>query len=123
MSDWEPTDSGNLPKAATVRTVSFDEVALEAIAEVLTGTLELADFRLPASRVWRLTVPGEQDRPAAILTLWPGIGRVDAVNGMATVVFSGVQTVELVPGVEAQFRRGSREVLIVARGGKIIVRA
>ena len=87
------------------------------------GALELADFRLPASRVWRLTVPGERERPAAILTLWPGIGRVDAVNGMATVVFSGVQTVDLVPGVEAQFRRGSREVLIVARRGKIIVRA
>ncbi len=93
------------------------------MAEVLDGTLELADFRLPASQVWRVTVPGSGDHPAAMLTLWPGIGRVDAVNGMATVVFSGVQTVDLVPGVEAQFRRGSREVLIVARGGKVIVRA
>ncbi len=123
MPEWKPTDSGDLPRARTVRTVSFDEAGLEGIAEVLAGTLELADFRLPASRVWRLTVPDVRDRPAAILTLWPGIGRVDAVNGMATVVFSGVQTVDLVPGVEAQFRRGSREVLIVARGGKIIVRA
>ena len=123
MSDWKPTDSGDLPKAKTVRTVTFEEAALEGVAEVLAGPLELADFRLPASRVWRLTVPDERDRPAAILTLWPGIGRVDVVNGMATVVFSGVQTIDLVPGVEAQFRRGSREVLIVARGGKIIVRA
>lgn len=42
---------------------------------------------------------------------------------MATVVFSGVRTVEIVPGVEVQLRRGSREVLIIARGGRIIVRA
>jgi hypothetical protein len=112
MPEWKPTDTSDHPRAKTVETVPLDE-----------RSLELADFRLPASRVWRLTVPDERERPAAILTLWPGIGRVDAVNGMATVVFSGVQTIDLVPGVEAQFRRGSREVLIVARGGKIIVRA
>ena len=123
MPDWKPTDTSDHPKAATVRTIPLDEAALETIAETLGGTRELADFRLPASRVWRVTVPGSDDRPAAMLTIWPGIGRVDAVNGMATVVFSGVQTVDIVPGVEAQFRRGSREVLIVARGGKIIVRA
>jgi hypothetical protein len=123
MPEWRPTDTSDHPKASTVETIRFDETGLERVAEVLAGTLELADFRLPASRVWRLTVPREDGRPAAIVTMWPGIGRVDAVNGLATVVFSGVQTVDLVPGVEAQFRRGSREVLIVARGGKIIVRA
>jgi hypothetical protein len=123
MPEWKPTDTSDHPRAKTVETVPLDERSLERVAEVLAGSLELADFRLPASRVWRLTVPDERERPAAILTLWPGIGRVDAVNGMATVVFSGVQTIDLVPGVEAQFRRGSREVLIVARGGKIIVRA
>ena len=123
MPDWKPTDTTDHPRAASVRTIPFDEDALEILAETLAGELALADFRLPASRVWQLTVPGERDRPAAMLTLWPGIRRVDAVNGMATVVFSGVQTVDVVPGVEAQFRRGNREVLIVARGGKIIVRA
>jgi hypothetical protein len=39
------------------------------------------------------------------------------------VVFTQVQVVDLVPGVEVQFRRATREVLIVARGGKVIVRA
>ncbi len=123
MPDWKPTDTAGHPKAATVRTVPLDERAMETITETLGGSCELADFRLPASRVWRVTVPGADGRPAAMLTIWPGIGRIDAVNGMATAVFSGVQTVELVPGVEAQFRRGTRECLIVARGGKIIVRA
>ena len=123
VTDWKPTDTTDHPRAATVRTLPFDEDALKTVAETLQGELGLADFRLPASRVWQLTVPGERDRPAAMLTLWPGIKRVDAVNGMATVVFSAVETVEIVPGVEVQFRRGGREVLIVARGGKIIVRA
>lgn len=123
MPDWKPTDTTDHPKAPTVRTIPLDEQALDTITETLDGTCELADFRLPASRVWRVTVPGPDDRPAAMLTIWPGIGRVDAVNGMATVVFSGVQTVDLVPGVEVQFRRSSGECLIVARGGKIIVRA
>ncbi len=123
MPDWKPTDTTGHPKAATVRTLAFAEEARETIAETLGGSCELADFRLPASRVWRVTVPGGDDRPAALVTLWPGVGRVDAVNGMATVVFSGVQTVDIVPGVEVQFRRSSRECLIVARGGKIIVRA
>ena len=123
MTDWKPTDTSDHPRAATVRTVDFDERALEIVAATLDGELGLADFRLPASKVWQLTVPGDRDKPAAMLTMWPGIRRVDAVNGMATVVFSGVQAVEIVPGVEVQFRRGTREALIVARGGKIIVRA
>jgi hypothetical protein len=37
-------------------------------------------------------------------------------------VFTGVVRVDLVPGVEVQFRRANREVLIVARGGRVIVR-
>jgi len=123
MTEWKPTDTSDHPRASTVRTVDFDEDALQIVAETLAGELGLADFRLPASRVWQLTVPGDRDKPVAMLTLWPGIRRVDAVNGMATAVFSGVRTVEIVPGVEVQFRRSSREVLIVARSGKIIVRA
>ena len=123
MTEWKPTDTSDHPRASTVRTVDFDEDALQIVAETLAGELRLADFRLPASRVWQLTVPGAGDKPVAMLALWPGIRRVDAVNGMATAVFSGVRTVEIVPGVEVQFRRSSREVLIVARSGKIIVRA
>jgi hypothetical protein len=38
------------------------------------------------------------------------------------VVFSDVQTVDIVPDVEVQFRRSNRDCLIVARSGKIIVR-
>ncbi len=92
------------------------------VAETLAAEQGLADFRLPSSRVWEVTVPGDQDRPTAMITMWPGIRRVDAVNGAATVVFSDVQTIDIVPGVEVQFRRGNRDCLIVARSRKIIVR-
>ena len=58
-----------------------------------------------------------------MITLWPGIGRVDVIAGPATVVFTELRTIDLVPEVKVQFRRAKREVLIVARGGKVIVRA
>ncbi|MDQ3613624.1 MAG: hypothetical protein M3412_04770, partial [Chloroflexota bacterium] len=109
--------------AATIRTIPFDESAVEIVAETLAAGQGLADFRLPSSRVWQVTVPGgDEDRPTAMITLWPGIQRVDALNGAATVVFSDVQTVDIVPGVEVQFRRSNRDCLIVALSGKIIVR-
>ncbi len=123
MTDWKPTDTSDKPRAATIRTIPFDESTVDIVAETLAALQGLADFRLPSSRVWQVTVPGgDEDRPTAMLTLWPGIKRVDAVNGGATVVFSDVQTVDIVPDVEVQFRRSNRDCLIVARSGKIIVR-
>jgi len=88
----------------------------------------VAPFRLPSSTVWQLTVSGEHNldrpnRPVVLITLWPGIHRVDVIAGPATTVFTDVQTVDLVPGVEIQFRRGNRDLLIVAAVGKVIVRA
>ncbi|HYI25079.1 MAG TPA: hypothetical protein VD767_06675, partial [Thermomicrobiales bacterium] len=68
-------------------------------------------------------VDGNQGRPQVMLTLWPGIHRVDVIAGPATVVFTDVDVVDLVPGVEVQFRRRNRELLVVALGGKVIVRA
>jgi hypothetical protein len=124
-----PQDDGTtrrfegLSRSSRIQTVRFDEAAVELIAGYLAVEVAAAPFRLPSSAVWQLTVPGAQGRPQAMLTLWPGIGRVDVVAGPATVVFTDVEVVDLVPEVEVQFRRRNREVLIVARGGKVIVRA
>lgn len=112
-----------LSRSPLIRTVTFDTQAVDLIAEVLDVAASVAPFRLPSSTVWQMTVPGEQGRPVLMLTLWPGIQRVDVVAGPATVVFTDVQSVDLVPGVEVQFRRANRNFLIVARGGKVIVRA
>jgi hypothetical protein len=68
-------------------------------------------------------VPGTDGRASAMLTLWPSIRRVDAIGGGSTIVFTDVVTVDLVAGVEVQFRRGNRDYLIVAIGGRLIVRA
>ena len=117
-----PEESG----AATggrLRRLSYDANAVDLIAETLGVPVGLAPFRLPGAAVYQLLVPGAEGRPAAMLTLWPSLGRVDAINGTATVVFTEVQTVDLVADVEVQFRRESREYLIVPRGGKLIVRS
>lgn len=110
-------------RSPAIRTIAFDDAAAAQIATTLGVALGTASFRLPSSTVYQLTVPGADERPAALITLWPGIGRVDVIAGPATVVFTKIATVDLVPDVEVQFRRGTREYLIVARGGKVIVRA
>ena len=106
-----------------IRQVRFDPQSVDLIAETLGVPTRLADFQLPGAMVWQLIVPGRDERPATLLTLWPSLRRVDAIGAGATVVFTEVATADLVSDVEVQFRRSSREYLIVARGGKIIVRA
>ena len=110
-------------RSPRIERLAYDAASVERVAETLGVALERAPFRLPSATVWQLTVPGRDDRPAALLTLWPSIRRVDVIAGPATVVFTEVELVELVPDVEVQFRRRGREYLIVARGGKVIVRA
>jgi len=124
MPDVPQTTSSRdgLSRSPKIRTVPFDVQAVELIAECLGITASLAPFRLPSSAVWQVAVPGSGGRPQAMLTLWPGIRRIDVIAGPATVVFTDIQAVDLVPEVEVQFHRAKRELLIVARGGKVIVR-
>lgn len=106
-----------------IQQVPYDRQSIDLIAVVLAGEARLAPFRLPNAAVYQILVPGSAGRPAAMLTLWPSLRRIDAVGGSATVVFTDVATVDLVEDVEVLFRRTRQEYLIVARGGKIIVRA
>lgn len=125
MSETPPSqrNSDDLPRNPAIQRIELTDDGVQRIAEVLGVAVETAPFRLPSSTVWQLTIPGADERPTVMLTLWPGIRRVDAISGPTTVVFTDIAAIDLVPGVEAQFRRSSREVLIVARGGKLIVRA
>jgi len=71
---------------------------------------------------YQLTDENPLGLPATLLT--PGRrppGR--CISASAAIVFTDVRTVDLVDGVEVQFRRSNREMLIVARIGKVIVRA
>lgn len=106
-----------------IRQVRFDVAAIELVAETLGVAAGTAPFRLPSGAVYQIMVPDKEGRPAVMLTLWPSIRRVDAIATAATVVFTDVSTVDLVADVEVQFRRSNRDYLIVARGGKVIVRA
>jgi len=108
-----------------VRRVPFDAAAVDLVADALRVPVGLAPFRLPGAAVYQLLVPGDEarSRPAALLTLWPSIRRVDAVGGSATIVFTDVAHVDLVDGIEVMFRRAGGDYLIAARGGKLIVRA
>jgi len=121
--DDAPVTERTLSRSDKIETLRYDVDAIPRVAELLGVEVERAPFRLPSSTVWQLTVPGTQGRPVAMITLWPEIHRVDVMAGPAAVVFTDVRTIDLVPGVEVQFRRGSREFLIVAIGGRVIVRA
>ena len=121
--DARSPDRTTLPRSSRIRRLTYDAGSVDLIAETLGVSAALAPFQLPGAAVYQLLVPGANDRPAAMLTLWPSLRRVDAVAGPATAVFTEVTVVDLVPDVEVQFRRTSNEYLIVARGGKLIVRA
>lgn len=118
-----PKDVASLPRNPRIRTIPYDERAITPIGDLLEAEIGTADFQLPGSTVYQMTIPGVNGRPATMVTLWPGIRRVDVVSGPATVVFTDIQTVDLVPGVEVQFRRTAKECLILARNGQVIVRA
>lgn len=110
-------------RSSRIQRLPYDAGAMDRIAETLGLEARPAPFRFPGGDVYQLLVPGTLDRPAALVTLWPSIKRVDVISATATVVFTSIASVDLVPGVEVLFRRGSGEYLIVARGGKVIVRS
>jgi hypothetical protein len=111
------------PRVNRIHQLPFDQHCVEPICDAIGGEASLAPFQLPGGAVYQITVPDADGRPAVMLTLWPTLKRIDAISPSATVVFTDVRTVDLVGEVEVQFRRGNRDLLIVARGGKVIARA
>ena len=116
-------DQSEAGRASRVRTIPFREEMVDAIAEAIDTQPELAPFQLPGARVYQITVEGSSGRPSALVTLWPSLRRVDAIGAGAAVVFTRITTVQLVDGVEVLFRRESGEYLVIAKGGRIIVRS
>lgn len=106
-----------------VQSLPYDTGAIARIADTLGLEAGPAPFRFPGGEVYQLFVPGTNDRPGALVTLWPSIKRVDVISATVTVVFTAVASVQLVPEVEVLFQRSSGEYLIVARNGKIIIRS
>jgi hypothetical protein len=121
----EPTDlAPETPvQGNKIRQIRFDDRCAEQVAAALGGTSGPAPFRLPSGAVYQVLIPGKDERPATMLTLWPAIRRIDAIGPAVTVVFTDIATADIVGEIEVQFRRSNRDYLIVARGGKVIVRA
>jgi hypothetical protein len=116
--------SGSEPVRNTLlRIVPVQAETVDLIAEALGVELTLAPFQLPGARVYQLLIKGTAGRPSAMVTLWPSLRRIDAIGNGAAVVFTRVQNAQLVDGVEVLFRREGGEYLVVAVGGRIIVRS
>lgn len=125
VSSFESTDSetGAPPAGSVIRRIPFDDRCAQSVADALGGTSSVAPFRLPSGAVYQVMIPGKEGRPATMLTLWPVIRRIDAIGSALAVVFTDIATIDVVGEIEVQFRRSNRDCLIVARGGKVIVRA
>jgi hypothetical protein len=116
-------ESGSEARSARLRTVPFNDAMVETIAEAIDAWPSLAPFQLPGSAVYQFTLDGSEGRPSAMVTLWPSLRRVDAIGNGAAVVFTRIASVQLVEGVEVLFRRETGEYLVIAKGGRIIVRS
>lgn len=106
-----------------VRIVGFSQETITNIAEAIGAKVSLAPFQLPGAEVHQMIVNGEDGRPVTLVTLWPSLHRVDAIGTATAVVFTRIASVQLVQDAEILFRRHSGEYLVIARNGKIVVRA
>ncbi len=116
-------ENGSEARSGRLRTVPFNDAMVETIAEAIDAWPSLAPFQLPGAAVYQFTLDGSEGRPSAMVTLWPSLRRVDAIGSGAAVVFTRIASVQLVEGVEVLFRRETGEYLVVAKGGRIIVRS
>jgi hypothetical protein len=103
--------------------VPFDDHTVDTIAETIDARPSLAPFQLPGAAVYQFTLEGSEGRPSAMVTLWPSLRRVDAIGSGAAVVFTRIVAVQLVDGIEVLFRRETGEFLVIAKGGRIVVRS
>lgn len=111
-----------IPVGSRARRIAFADDTISQICATLQTEPRAAAFSFEGNPVMQAEVAGSDGREAVTLTFWPSLRRVDASSPQATVVMTEIGAVDLVEGVEVQFRRSLGGYLIVALGGKIIVR-
>jgi hypothetical protein len=111
----------SIPVGSSARRIPFDQSAIAAICETLQTEPHPAAYAFQGIPVLQAVVAGHDGRESVTIVFWPDLHRVDASSLQATVVMTGVAVVDLVEGVEVLFR-GQSHYLVVALGGKIIVR-
>jgi hypothetical protein len=103
-------------------TLPFTEAAVLEIAALLGVAATVEPYAVRGAAVYRLAVPNPALALPVIVLLWPSLARVDVRIGDCSVVYRGVTTAELLPGVEVIFRRASVEgYLFVGVGGRASV--
>lgn len=117
------TDDATDRPGSRLRTVPLRDDMVDVIAGAIDAHPSVAPFQLPGATVYQFLVTGTEGRPSAMVTLWPSIRRVDAIGSGAAIVFTRIASVQLVDGVEVLFRRETGEYLVVAKGGRIVVRS
>ena len=110
-------------RSPRLRSVPFRDDMVATIAETIGAEPGLAPFQLPGAKVHQFLVSGSDERPSAMITLWPSLRRVDVIGNGTAVVFTRIVSVQLVDGAEILFRREGGEFLVVAKGGRIVVRS
>ncbi|HET8630924.1 MAG TPA: hypothetical protein VFL91_26180 [Thermomicrobiales bacterium] len=100
-----------------------DPAAPAAIAALLGATAGEAPFRYRGTPVHRLTLERAVGGPLR-LDLWPALRRVDVAWGDSFAVFTGIEAVQFVPGVEVIFRRATPPgFLTVTVAGAVLIKA
>ena len=96
---------------------------MERSPSALGRSPTVAPFQLKTGDVQIVEVVPPNDGEPTRITFWPSLGRVDASNTAVTVVFTDVESIDIVGTVEVQFHRRNGDCLIVAFTGKVIVKA
>lgn len=92
------------------------------VAELLGACLSERRLPLEGSAVYELRLPNQALGLEVLLTLWPGLGRVDARMGNLFAIVKGIGRVTLEPGVEAVFwKEPGPGYLLVTVQGKVSV--
>lgn len=114
--------AGGTPRpGAGATTGAFADLTLAArVAALLGATLSEAPFRHAGAAVPRLALRNRRLDLPVRLDLWPALARVDVALGDCFFVFTGVDEVVLLPGIEVLFRRTSpRGFLFVTVDGAV----
>lgn len=114
--------TGGIPSASTRRTLPFAAASVPAIAALLGVVARPEPYQTGGGAVYRLLLANAVLGREVVLVLWPSLARVDVRIGDCSIVYRGVATVELLPGVEVIFRRAQENgYCFVSVGGRASV--
>lgn len=103
-------------------TLPFTDAAVPPISVLLGVPAAVEPYYAHGGPVYRLEVPNAALGIKVTVLLWPSLGRVDVRIGDCSIVYKGVVSVELLPGVEVIFRGTTGwGYLFVSVGGRASV--